>query len=732
MVGLVDSSPQLRGLTTSLTENLVSRYYRVENFGFLRLSTTEQFEQTWYPTPNDIVPAGWLGLDLHIGDSGDFNGDGFRDLILQPSLQPHVKPHQTEVSPIILIQNKSGSFDSPQSIIDQSHFPKKHFLYRVGVTDFNSDGKDDVALSAMGSINRTSTGTNSTYEAPLVVFGSSDSAYGWKDSFGNFSVRNDSVQSWVFGYSFGHSMAVGDFDGDKHPDWFSNWYAFYGKKDANFDAKLIVPNALAENKQAPYSSEWIWPMVNAAVSADFNEDGFDDLIYSSYADTQPNFDGGDLVMLKGSGAGLLDGSKAISIPRSNDIPGNIGTNFMVSMDVNGDGHADLIFVEHFLTTDSGDSTNYYSKAKLRAFFGDGKGNLTEHREAIVDPYAGQRHGEGYINVVDMNGDGWMDLVLSGFQINLKNVWASGGSEFDYSTIFLNDKGTLRYVNPSDLAYVQPYQFSGDEQNKPWLERGVSYLMPVDIGSDGMVDFVGLVNSPMHQWPQVEQVYTYAYISKATAPLGRNQANESLIGTKGNDKIYGFDGSDQIRGDAGNDTIDGGSGVDIAVYAGQRVNFEIAKIATGISVKDNTGAQGHDSIVNVERLQFVDKRVAIDMEGNAGKTAKLLGVSFGKASVTNKEYVGIGLNLLDSGWSYEQLMALALEAAGAKTNAAVVKQLWTNLFGSAPTAEQAAPYVAGLDQGVYSKGALGVSAAELALNKTNIDLVGLTQTGIEYL
>jgi hypothetical protein len=38
----------------------------------------------------------------------------------------------------------------------------------------------------------------------------------------------------------------------------------------------------------------------------------------------------------------------------------------------------------------------------------------------------------------------------------------------------------------------------------------------------------------------------------------------------------------------------------------------------------------------------------------------------------------------------------------------------------------------LDQGVYTHASLAVMAAELELNKTNVNLVGLMQTGLEFL
>ena len=105
--------------------------------------------------------------------------------------------------------------------------------------------------------------------------------------------------------------------------------------------------------------------------------------------------------------------------------------------------------------------------------------------------------------------------------------------------------------------------------------------------------------------------------------------------------------------------------------------------------------------------------------------------FGKESLNNKNYVGIGLHFLDAGWSYDNLAALALDAAGAKTNEQVVSLLWNNVFGTKSTATDKQPFIALLENGM-SAGALAHLAADTSFNTTNINLVGLAQTGIEYI
>ena len=142
-------------------------------------------------------------------------------------------------------------------------------------------------------------------------------------------------------------------------------------------------------------------------------------------------------------------------------------------------------------------------------------------------------------------------------------------------------------------------------------------------------------------------------------------------------------------------------------------------------------EGTDQLTNIERLQFTDKNVALDLSGNAGTTAKILGAVFGKESLNNKQYVGIGLSLLDAGMSTNTLSSLAVDAANLKTNDQIVSILWKNVFGTTATSADKAPYVKLLDDGM-SAGTLAWLAADTSFNTTNINLVGLAQTGIEYI
>lgn len=205
----------------------------------------------------------------------------------------------------------------------------------------------------------------------------------------------------------------------------------------------------------------------------------------------------------------------------------------------------------------------------------------------------------------------------------------------------------------------------------------------------------------------------------------------IIGYTASETLDGGAGSDQITGGGGNDNINGGTGIDTAIFTGTAKSYKVSVGTSSVVVTGDPTTDGTDTLTNVERLKFSDKFIAIDLNANAGTTAKILGAVIGKDGLQNKSYVGIGLSLLDKGMTYSDLGALALSAVGATTNDAIVSTLWKNVIGTDATTAIKAPYIKMLTDGM-KVGDLVVLAADTSFNTTNINLVGLAQTGIEYL
>jgi len=223
------------------------------------------------------------------------------------------------------------------------------------------------------------------------------------------------------------------------------------------------------------------------------------------------------------------------------------------------------------------------------------------------------------------------------------------------------------------------------------------------------------------------------VAMTARPLNGSAGSDTLSGTAGIDVISALAGRDLIRADAGNDSIDGGTELDTVAYAGPREAYVVTRAGAGFKVAARTGSgatEGTDQLRNVERLQFSDGGLALDLDGQAGQVARLLGAVFGAAAVANQGYAGAGLALLAQGMPYETLATTAMSIAGKTAHADIVELLWNNIVGTPiPPAEQAR-FVSLLDGGM-PVGALVVMAADSSLNAASIDLAGLASTGLAY-
>ena len=196
-------------------------------------------------------------------------------------------------------------------------------------------------------------------------------------------------------------------------------------------------------------------------------------------------------------------------------------------------------------------------------------------------------------------------------------------------------------------------------------------------------------------------------------------------------------NDSFKGQPGIDYFDGGLGLDTVVYSGPQDRYTINKSGNRYVVSEPTGSDDTDNLVNIERLQFSNGKVALDVEtGNAGEAAKLIGALLGPTYVKDKALAGIVINLLDQKYSSDTIAKLGIATpmflgmAGSNSNTDFVKQVFTNVVGRAPTPSESSTYVNMLDAGT-SQSALALMAAQTDLNAARINLVGLIQHGLEF-
>lgn len=291
------------------------------------------------------------------------------------------------------------------------------------------------------------------------------------------------------------------------------------------------------------------------------------------------------------------------------------------------------------------------------------------------------------------------------------------SSRNYLNYFKVQSASSSELTATNLASNFSYTFKGSFSYSGGLPLGSSSVTGISVKNAASVPLVSVTGLP----------YTISDIANATL-AGFTSTFNSLPWD-----VSGSAGNDSFQVGSASSSFDGGAGIDTATYLGTRDSFTASKTEGGFTVTSKTNASVTSNLTNVERLKFSDVTVALDISGNAGTTAKILGAVFGKNTVTNKDYAGVGLDLLDRGMSYADLMKLAINVklgAGA-SNAAVVDLLYTNVVGSPPPASEKAFYVRLLDSGAYTVGTLGVLAADTGQNAANVNLVGLATSGLEY-
>jgi len=185
------------------------------------------------------------------------------------------------------------------------------------------------------------------------------------------------------------------------------------------------------------------------------------------------------------------------------------------------------------------------------------------------------------------------------------------------------------------------------------------------------------------------------------------AGDDLItGSAGNDGLMGFTGHDRIRGGGGDDWISGGSGSDFAVYAGNRANYTIGRGPDGVSVLDNAGAEGRDTLVEVERAIFADTYVALDVGAGeiGGRAYRLYEAAFNRTP--DALGVGFWIARLDEGVSVTAVAQGFIDsqeyrnAYGSNlSNLELVTRYYTNILDRAPEEAGLKFWVDKLDSGV---------------------------------
>jgi len=614
-----------------------------------------------------------------------------------------------------------GSF--PQSSVTKVTMSNS-FVGEIRPGDFNGDGVGDILL-----VQQVGTGTAA---APMLIFvGDRKGLY-----------AEASSQVFVDGIAMPSPGAttplVGDFNNDGVTDIFNLGFGNDAPPFSGGTNSLFLSDTISRQLSDQSSSlSQVLDGNHGGSIGDVNGDGYLDVLVNGLAD-------GNVLLINDTTGHFL--SRPDYIPRP-FMPGSTTqrqtSTWSGLIDVTGDGKVDVIIGKWAGTS---------SFLNSYVLVNDGSGNFGNAVPIALPSSAVQ--GETILDIqpIDLNGDNLTDLLVS---------LTSNDGKVSYSTPYIQVLLNLGGGQFRDETQARLPQATMSNTNN------FGKLYPVDIDNDGFQDILvsggGAVASFIfrNQGDGTFKEFWRSPIGALTVPgdinrdgmidllsySGQGAAITSYINTLENGHIYKhFYGQNTLNGSAGNDTFvnlnsnsglayfNGGLGIDTAHFGAGLDNYKITREADNFVRVVGNGVEV--ILTSVERLQFSDVSLAFDLDGNAGAIAKLLGVVLGKDNWHNAEYVGIGLDLHDnSDISFEAFMELAFSAVigSDPSNEDVVSLIYNNLVGQEPSQEELDMLVADLlDSGAYTQGSLGVLAADHDLNATNIDLVGLAQTGIEYI
>lgn len=244
---------------------------------------------------------------------------------------------------------------------------------------------------------------------------------------------------------------------------------------------------------------------------------------------------------------------------------------------------------------------------------------------------------------------------------------SAEMKLEYSPLDIAALQYLYGVNPKSRAGDDTYYYDPNQPNFIWDDNG-NDTIDASRGTSAVTIYLeegmwGYKDTKAAEQITLPGQITVNISTKIENLMGSSFADKlygndvaNLIkGGAGNDLIEGLAGNDTLLGGSGDDQLNGGTGIDTAQFTGARGSYITSSNKTTFTVSDKTtNNDGSDLLTGVERLKFSDKTVAIDLDGNAGITAKIIGAVFGKAALTNPTYVGIGLSYLDRNVSYSDL------------------------------------------------------------------------------
>jgi len=616
----------------------------------------------------------------------DLNKDGLPDILLLGNTYPG--PSNTNSSAQAGMFSLSTGLNT-YSILSSSFVPSTTHPRNVFYTDFNNDGKTDIFIADHGWDATPFPGAQNQ----LILSSGST----WTNATLRLPQQSD----------FTHCAAIGDINGDGNQDIFIGDVPTSGTRvkasialgdgTGGFtNSNVALPSEIANASTRFYAAQLV----------DLNLDGLPELIIGNSGDAT-NQTNQSIIYWNNKGA-YSDSNRTLLTNGYFGIK-NEDILDIQAADLDQDGSKEIVMV-------STQNSPYYNGWALQVL----KQVNGSYIDITANTFGSSISNEGkpgvaatsawlmFIKLIDINADGNLDIVFD-------SMYASNALGYGQRPVaYLNDGfGHFEAVLASDVLNL-------NSANQDFFSSAAR----VFYGANGLTWITEYTLNGQVYLNQLDAVTKLPDITKIT-------------GTDNADRITANALNNLLNGMGGNDTIDGGSGTDTVIYSGAAATHTVVIGNGAVTVADKiTNRDGTDTLTNIERLQFTDTNIALDIgkDQTAGSGYMLYKAAFNRTPDAGG--LGYWIGKMDAGMSYSDVANNFVTSTEFKTafggsNPSVntlVTKLYNNVLNRTPDSGGLAFWQEKLNTGWSTADVLGFFSTS-GENVTNV--TPLIANGIWY-
>ncbi len=418
----------------------------------------------YYGAEDGLGTAGWVAsgeaaddrFGWAVGTAGDVNGDGYADLVVGA---PFNDDGGNDAGKVYVYYGSASGLGATVDWTAAGAFNRDQFGFAVGTAgDVNGDGYADLIVGAPRS-------SDTYYVSKAFVY--HGSASGLPDA-ANCRLVGQVNTGARFGFAVG---TAGDVNGDGYADVLVGAYGVDGLTGGLFlyhGSESGIPWETTADWTAGgerLGDQFGWA---AGTAGDVNGDGYSDLVASA-----PGYDP----------PGSADAGRAYVYHGAADAPSDTAAwtkevnscSLNTAGDVNGDGYADVI-----VSDDQYDN----SRGKVQVYLGSKEGLSASPDWIAIGEAEGDSLGVAVGTAGDVNGDGYADIIVGGWNsvyvyhgsaggLSTTADWtAVGETAYDLFDMAVGTAGDVNGDGYADVIVGGPYNDdNGADAGKAYVYHG---------------------------------------------------------------------------------------------------------------------------------------------------------------------------------------------------------------------------------------------------------------------